>query len=182
MNETPTGKMLIAIFLILIAIGVVFFIGSSQSGEGISLPKLPGLTSSPEQGHTATDAEYDYVVAMAQHVQKITDAANNLSSVISSPQIGDATWRATATAQLLKTRILCDQAIMITPPNSMINIHNKYLQAMNNYKAAVELILQGVNYQNTELVNQAKTQMETGKQLVSEVIKEINEFTGAQPK
>ena len=96
---------------------------------------------------------------------------------MSNPLIGDDEWTLNVAVQLVTIQALYDEAIEINPPSSMTNIHYKYVQAMKHFESATQLIAQGIDELDANLINQATAEMNLGGQLIDEATELIEEFT-----
>ena len=126
-----------------------------------------------------TSAEQAYATTMATNATLVGEAFTTLSSLMAYPQIGNETWTFQAAAQLVMIQLLYDEAMALNPPNSMANIHNKYIQAMSHYNSATTLIAQGIDFLNADLINQATTEITIGTQIMGEATQLLTEFIGA---
>lgn len=156
------GLVVIGVF-----IGVIIAItSSSESPPSTSPPTAPTITAS----------EQAYANTIADHSMRVGEAFNEFSNLMSNPQIGDEEWTIKAATQLVIIQALYDEAMEIDPPSSMAHIHYKYVQAMQHYDTATDLIAEGIDTLNIDLINQAVAEIDLGNQLVSEATQLTNEF------
>ncbi|MFC1983720.1 hypothetical protein ACFLVO_01720 [Chloroflexota bacterium] len=147
-----------AVIVIIAVIGIL--ISSLIPGE-----KIEDSSSAAIQ---LTSAEQAYATTIGNHAHRVADTMDNLTKLFSDFQIGDDTWTIQVAAQLVTIQMLYDEVLEIDPPSSMAHIHNKYVQAMKHYETATNLIPQGIDRLDTDLINQATAEILTGGQLVDE--------------
>ncbi len=123
-----------------------------------------------------TPSERAYATTIAGHVSRVSDAMGRLSELMSNPQIGDDIWTIQVAAQLVTIQMLYDEAIEIDPPSSMAYIHNKYVQAMHHLDTATDLVTQGIDQLDANLINQATAEILSATQLMDETTQLIEDF------
>jgi hypothetical protein len=126
-----------------------------------------------------TSDEQAYAITIANHADILSETFTELAGLMANPQLGDDEWTLNVATQLAIIRLLYDEAIEVTPPSSMANIHQKYVQAMSHYEAATHLIAQGIDELDPSLIDQATEELLRGGQLINEATQLIDEFTRA---
>jgi len=121
-------------------------------------------------------SEEAYATTIGDHASKVSEAMYTLSDLMANAEFGNDEWTLDVAVQLATIRVLYDEAMDIAPPNSMANIHYKYVQAMKHYETSTHLIAQGVDDLDVNLINQATTEILTGAQLMNEATKLTDEF------
>ena len=149
-----------------------------ETGQSPATTTPPETTeSAPPSEPAITPSEQAYTITIADHSSKASEALYELSALMSNPLIGDDEWTLNVAVQLVTIQALYDEAIEINPPSSMTNIHYKYVQAMKHFESATQLIAQGIDELDANLINQATAEMNLGGQLIDEATELIEEFT-----
>ncbi len=161
MQMFPFKKVVIALIVIMVIVaGVGLYLGANDS-----TPTIP-----------MTLEEQTYRITVENRAAICDQAINALSELMTNLQIGDAQWTVNVVVQIALIQAVYDEAIAIDPPISMAHIHDKYVQAMEHYTTATQLITQGIDEVNVNLINQATAEILTGVQLINEAIELLNEF------
>ena len=129
-----------------------------------------------------TSSEQAYATTMANHALRVADAMDNLSELMLDAQIGNDAWTIQVAAQLVTIQMLNDEVLEIEPPGSMTHIHNKYVQAMKHFETATQLLPQGIDRLDADLIYQATTEIETGGQLMDETTSLLEIFVEERSK
>jgi len=124
-----------------------------------------------------TPSEQAYATTMIDLNKKVSEAFDELSELMANPRMGDDEWTINVAVQLATIRVLYEEAMEIDPPASMAHIHYKYVQGMKHYETATHLIAKGLDELDTNLIDQATTEIYAGAQFVNEATELTNEFT-----
>lgn len=157
---------------------IIVGIQTCPGGSGISEPPAPAPAPTPQ----LTSSEQAYAITIVAHTTRVGQALTELGELMSNPQMGDDEWRLDVAVQLVTIRALYGEATEIDPPSSMTNIHYKYLQAMKHYATATDLIAEGIDELDANLIDQATTEMNMALQLTNEATKLMEEFTETHSK
>jgi len=159
------GCLVVAAILVVLAIiiGIIAIVAAPE--EQPSQIQLP-----------LTSAERAYATTIVSQATTVSNAFTELGKLLQNPQIGNEDWTLKMATQLAIIRTAYNKAMEIEPPDSMTHIHYKYVQAMKHYNTATELVAQGIDEMNPDLVNKATTEIQTGTQLINEVTELILEF------
>ena len=165
METFPFKKVIIALIVLMVIVaGVGLYLGANESA--------------PATTPTMTPEEQTYRITIENRAAICGQAINALSELMTNLQIGDAQWTFNVAVQLALIQAVYDEAIAIDPPSSMAHIHDKYVQAVEHYETATQLIKQGIDEVNVNLIEQATVELftGTGTQLLTESIELLNEF------
>jgi hypothetical protein len=113
---------------------------------------LTGCRGSPEGTHSPPDVkltsdELAYSDILHENISILTGNINILLGMfedyIRNYMRNNNTdeWAIMANAQLDTIQMLTDEIIEIEPPSSMSHIHNKYMQAMEQYNSYISLVV-----------------------------------------
>ena len=133
----------------------------------------------PKTAPQMTLEEQAYRTTIENRISIIGQALNSLDVLIADQQIEDTQWTVKVVVQFALIQAIYDDAIVTDFPDSMAHIHAKYMQAMEHYETATQLITQGVQKLDVSLLNQITEEIDTGTQLLTEAIELLNEFTKA---
>jgi len=134
----------------------------------------------PTESPSLTASEQNYAATMADHSSRFVEAMGKLSDLMGEPQIGNDEWIIDVAIQLTAIRLLYDEALDIEPPSSMAHIHYKYLQAMDHFDRSVDLIAEGTDTLNTDLLGQAISELELGNDYIEETTRLTYDFIAAR--
>jgi hypothetical protein len=129
-----------------------------------------------------TAAEQAYASAIVDQSTTLAGALAELGDLSQNYQFGDDEWTINVATQLAKIRLVYDEAMAMSPPSSMTEIHYKYTQGLKHYNTMTELFAQGIDELNASLIEQATTEMYIGKDYITEATNLINAFTESRSK
>jgi len=127
-----------------------------------------------------TANEQNYVATLADHTSRFVEEWNKLTDLLEEPQIENDEWRMDVDTQLAILRPLYDEAFEIEPPSSMAHIHDKYAQAMYHFDMSTDLIDEGIDTLNADLLNEAISDMELGIENMEETTRLMDDFIAAR--
>jgi len=134
---------------------------------------------SPAETPSLTASEQNYATTMAGHSSRVSEAMSKISDLMGEPQIGYDEWTLDVAIQLTIIRLLYDEALEIEPPSSMADIHYNYMQAMWHYDNSVELIAEGIDTLDDDLISQATSEIEMATEYIKEATRLLSDFTAA---
>lgn len=161
----------------LIVLGVLIGIIMAVAFNGSESPSSAPQTETSVPALTAS--EQLYAATIADHSARVGEAFGEFSNLMSEPKLGDDEWTIRVAVQLVTIKALYDEAMEIDPPSSMAAIHYKYVQAMNHYDTATDLIVKGIDTLNSDLINDAVDEINLGNQLIREATRLTNEFVAS---
>jgi len=123
----------------------------------------------PTELPSITNEEQNYISAFQDNGATVGNAFEELSILMSNPQIGVDEWTLKVATQLTIIRLAHDEAIQMNPPASMVHIHSKYIQAMSEFNDATYLITSGIDNLDSTLLEEATNKMDEGTQYINEV-------------
>jgi len=164
----------VASFLVLIIaiVGIVALSDESPPSAGTAAP----ATTTPTQSPAITPAEQDYLNTIVTQATATGNALSQLGTLFENYQFGDDEWTIQVAVQLAIIRVGYEEAIALSPPSSLVAIHNTYTQALSHYNAATYLIADGVDALDASLLDQALAELETGNQLIDQVTAMMDDF------
>jgi hypothetical protein len=151
--------------------GIALLIGTSSPETSLSTPLA-----------TITAAEQAYALAVVEQSTTMSAALTELGSLLQNYQLGDDEWTINVATQLATIRMVYDEAMALEPPNSMAEIHYKYVQGLKHYHTMTDLLAQGIDELDVSLIEQAATEMDTGTDYITEATNLVNDFTESKLK
>jgi len=137
-------------------------------------------TPSPSTGLPALSSEeQSYASALQDNVNMVANALKELASLMTEFQIGNDEWTLDVATQLVIIQLAYDEAIQMNPPDSMAHIHYKYIQAMNDFNDATDLIASGIDNLDASMIEQATSKMQSGTEYLTEATDLVNAFKAA---
>ena len=116
---------------------------------------------------------------MLQLWRSIVARLGNLGDLMANPQFLDDEWILDVAIEITIIRLLYEEAQEIEPPNSMADIHYNYMQAMWHYNRSMDLIVEGIDTLNADLLSQATSEIETATEYIGEATELTNDFMAA---
>jgi len=137
-------------------------------------------TPSPSTGLPAISSEeQSYATAIQDNAYAVANVLEELSFLMTEPEIGNDEWTLDVATQLVIIQLAYDEAIQMTPPDSMAHIHYKYIQAMNDFNDATDLIASGIDNLDASMIEQATSKIQSGSQHLVEATDLVNTFIAA---
>ena len=139
---------------------------------------VPSETETPSESsddsqvpseETYTDEEDAYRVEIKAIAMVLNVTFYSLDEMLVNPEIEDDGWIITTALALSDIMTLCDKAGEITPPESMIDVHIVYLEAILHYYDAIEVLLEGLDEGDINLINQASVEMWIASEILDQV-------------
>ena len=121
-------------------------------------------------GLTQPLSEDEYMIDITAIAMELVTTVNGLDQMLANPEIEDSDWITTITLAMEDITTLCDEACQIVPPDSMADIHITNLEAIDGLDNAVDMLAEGLDEQDIDLVNQATTEMWIAAEILAEVI------------
>jgi hypothetical protein len=78
--------------------------------------------------------------------------------------------------QLATIRVTYDEAMEISPPDSMAHIHYKYIQALKHFHTMTQLLADGIDNVDADLLSEGLEELNIGRDYIEETTALINEF------
>ena len=170
-------KLMITILIsFVLAIGLILT-GCRASPEGTHLPPDVKLTSD----------ELAYSDILHENISILTGNINILLGMFEDyirnymrnymRNNNTDEWAIMANAQLDTIQMLTDEIIEIEPPSSMSHIHNKYMQAMEQYNSYISLVVpEVIDNIDSGLMSQAISDAAACLKLLNEASNLLTEF------
>ena len=133
----------------------------------------------PNETPSLTASEQNYATTMAEHSSSVGEAMSNLSDLMGNPQIGYDEWTIDVATEVTVIRLLYEEVQEIEPPSSMADIHYNYVQAMWHYNRSMDLLVEGIDTLNPDLMDQAISEIEMGTEYLNEAIELTEDFIAA---
>jgi len=113
--------------------------------------------------------EDEYRIEIAAIAVELIAIVNGLDQMLVNPEIGDPDWITTIDLAMEDITTLCDEACQITAPESMEDIHLVNLEAIAGLDSAMDMLADGIDEQDIDMVNQATTEMWLAAEILAEV-------------
>jgi hypothetical protein len=160
-------------------------IGAIAVATGNSSPETSPSTppaSTPTSSSTITAAERAYGLAVGDQVTRLGGALSELGDLSTNYQFGDDEWTIDVATQLAKIRLIHDEGMALTPPDSMADIHYRYTQGLEHFYTMTELFARGVDELDASLIEQAGTEMDIAAEYILEATDLMNAFVESKSK
>ncbi len=115
-------------------------------------------------------SEDEYRIEIAAIAVELITIVNGLDQMLANPKIEDSDWITTIILAMEDVTTLCDEACQIVPPDSMADVHIINLEAIDGLDNAMDMLAEGMDEQDIDLVNQATTEMWIAAEILVEVI------------
>jgi len=133
----------------------------------------------PPESPSLTASEQNYAATIFDHSSQVSEALNDLGDLLMNPQIGYDEWTIDVAIQITIIRLLYEEAQEIEPPGSMADIHDSYMQAMWHYNRSMDLLVEGIDTLDTNLLDLATSEIEMGTMFIYEATELLSDFTEA---
>jgi hypothetical protein len=178
------GKGILAVAIILMCVGFGGVINEVTSEAPTRTPRPPSTVVAPALPSALPSPvapppefeEYVYMDVLTGFLEIDGDTSQELGLLMGNPQILDDDWRFEVAFQVALRRILYEEVKAIDPPSSLSNYHNKYVESLYHYDKAGDLLLQGIDELDPDLLEEAGVEMEIGLQLMEEAGLLLDEF------
>ena len=114
-------------------------------------------------------SEDEYRIEIAAIAVELIAIVNGLDQMLVNPEIDDPDWTTTITLAMEDITTLCNEACQIVPPDSMVDVHIINLEAIDGLDNAMGMLSEGIDEQDTDLVNQAATEMWLAVEILARV-------------
>ena len=114
-------------------------------------------------------SEDEYRIEIAAIAVELIAIVNGLDQMLVNPEIEDSDWTTTITLAMEDITTLCNEACQIVPPDSMVDVHIINLEAIDGLDNAMGMLSEGIDEQDTDLVNQAATEMWLAVEILARV-------------
>ena len=155
-------------------IALILFIVGVSAGPTPSAPPTLAPTQAPTS--TLTASEQSYVDTITDQSSRLSTAFSKLGELLQNFQLRNDEWTINVATQLDIIKQAYDEAMAIEPPNSMTEIHYKYVQGMKHFHTMIGLITEGIDNIDASLILEANNEMETGTQYILEAARLMTEF------
>jgi len=182
-------KILIGVGAVVGLFIIIGIIAVATSGDEVSAPQpaasevTASETTQPTQEtetpstHTGlTNEEAEYMDIIASQSAMLVEVFTKLGELLQDNQIGNSEWENSVAVQLTIIRMEYEAAMELQPPDSMIGIHYKYIQGMKHFYTMTELLAEGIDSLDTDLILEANDEMAQGTQYIFEATSLINDF------
>ena len=168
-----------AIIVGIVAVVLIIIIAVAACGEPSTPTRTPTPTPSQSPAPpiaTLTPAESNYLNIIETNSQTCGTALTELGQLLSDAQIFDEDWIVEVAIQMATIRLCYEEMLATTPPDSMLTIHNKYIQALQHFNNACSLLAEGIDNLDMDSMDQAITEMELGNQFIDEATTAVKDF------
>ena len=174
------GTLAIAIILMCVGFGGVIYEATSEAptrtprppSAVVVPPVTPPVTTTP----TLTTEEQVYLETMIGLNELSADVSYEIGILLENPQIFDDDWRFEVALQLSMVRILYEEAEAIEPPSSLSPYHTKYVQSLYRYDKSCDLLVQGIDELDLDILEEAIEEIDIALQLMEEAMLLLDEF------
>ncbi len=187
-NQQPPKKKGISRWLLgcIISVCVICLAGvivAIPKDDLVNLPFYPKVALTvPEL--PLTTSEQLYIARITNNSSQVRTTLAEIGGLLRQMLRGNDEWvkqwiNANSSAllnRLTKTKSLYNKAIKLEAPDSLSGIHDKYLQSMTHYDNATQLITEGMDTFNIDMLHEAEIEIKTCTQLIKEANKLIDEF------
>jgi len=193
-------RILLRVLLVVVLLVIGFIIGErfSTPGEQTSIPKVeetinveersgvfepskikfPGDKleytvnfDTPKVEETLTMSEVHYLKGLNKINKTVTEALIEPINLAENHQIGN-NWT-------IKIETAYEELIKMNPPDSLKEVHSKYAQAISCYIDMTYLLVQGIDNNDSGLINKAALKLLEADDLLDEATTEMDKFNTA---
>lgn len=133
----------------------------SQTGVSIFLADMSG--GAAEAPQTSMDPAA-YTSMVQSQVTILVGSLQRVDALFNDPQPDDSNWNSQVLAELFLWRLLYSVAQEATPPDSLAEFHQRYLEALSLLDSAAPDIVKALNTSDDTLLDQASGKIEAAVQ------------------
>lgn len=133
-------------------------------------------SAEPEPASPFTAEEQEYGAAMYDHARRMLEVTMSLSTLLRSPAPFDPEWRIEVAAYLAELEMLAEEGKEIRAPDSLKDVHAKYVKALEHMGRVPELLAEGIDTFNPDLIEQATSEMLKGGELMAQCAEELEKW------
>jgi cell division protein FtsB len=137
-----------------------------------ALPLQSGLSQSEkEQAQVKNEAEYEetYTIKMHDHTVSMQEQFVKFADLFGNPQFGDTNWMIDLSVVITEISRLSQEPKGFVVPEKYKETHTIYLEAMENYKIAMDILPSALDSMDLTRINEAKSYMDQALVKVKEV-------------
>jgi hypothetical protein len=168
--EPPKKKSKLGI----ISLAIVLF-ALAAVGSCVVCTMSPSSVTTPTEESTQL-SEYSYLTTIGDHSRRMSDALYSVGELCNNPDIFDESWRIKMGARLGLMQVYIEEAREINPPDSMVTIHNKYLEGLDHYYKSTELVDKGIKSLDVNYIDQAIDEMNLGRENINEATELLRSY------
>ena len=114
-------------------------------------------------------SEEEYNIEIIAIGVELTDIVNGIDQMLANKEITDPDLITAVNLAIEDINILSGEVCRIVPPDSMVDTHSVNLESITSLDNAVWLLAQGIDNRDTNLVDQAITEMWLAVEVLSDV-------------
>ena len=115
-------------------------------------------------------SEDEYRIKIAAIAVELIAIVNGLDEVLVNPEIENPDWITSVLLAMEDITTLCEEAHQLVPPESLIDIAVVNLEVMDSLDNAMDILAEGIDKNDIELVNEATTEIWLAAEILAEVI------------
>jgi hypothetical protein len=123
-----------------------------------------------------TDDEQAYFDEMTPIFQSLSDSLPRASELMSNPQIFSDDWKLALAVELVTWKTAYQEALTITPPNSLANVHDEILESLRLLDEAADDMSVGIDEFDADKIELASSKIQLANEHINEATRLINEF------
>lgn len=120
----------------------------------------------PTSGFTAEETLY--AAQVLDQIGTLTSSMQDLTELTSDPQLGDTGWTIRVAAVIQAWRSIRDEAEKMTPPDAYKEVHDTYLQALDDLNAAGDDIAAGIDNLDADRLTSAQASIQKASDELAE--------------
>jgi hypothetical protein len=181
MNRKILPLALIIIAVAGISFGIYVLWGIWNPDEPVAEPveNTAVIEATPAILNTQIDSlpiqTQNYTAIVSKDIRDLADSLVALGDLIRNPKFGDENWKIAFGVHVAIIRLTHEKFVEMTPPPELTPLHNTVLNATSDCHLSMDNLLTGLNEQNTELINEGATLMQSCAQKLREVTDLLNE-------
>lgn len=115
----------------------------------------PGPAVSQQQATSTSSDEAAYATEIGEQMTTVGESMSLFSELMAAPRIGQDDWTIQLAAVIVTWRFARDEALALTPPPALAEVHASYLTALDYLNLAGDDILVGIDTFDVALLDRA---------------------------
>lgn len=147
----------------------------TETATATVVPASPTPIATPTPGLSA--AEQAYLAQVVELSDTLKESLTRAAELFGAPAIGDAEWTISLAAELATWQVAAQEARELKPPSRFAEFHSLFVDALGDLEAAADLVAQGIDNLDPDLVSRGTEKMEAGTRKIREATQLLERLT-----
>lgn len=152
---------------------------AKQEGEEVEVdPKTIRKSEIENEGkNQLTQDESTYCLILAEQSRQWGELLTNLGELFQNPRLGEEDWTINVAIQIAGMRILADEAMELSPPKRLEEVHELYLQGVTELKWVADNLPSAIDNLDIDLINKCADKITKASEPIEKAANKIIELS-----